>query len=225
MKFNKGFSLTEVLIVLAILTIFAAMSAPIFTKKFLKPTSKPPHGQYECYRKTYDGVPYYRLSVESTPGTETAAPGGVSCSFTPPPRAAFFMVALVGGGGSGAKGASGGYGGGGAGTLVTMFYPSLDSPITLYPGKGAAVSGLGSADGNQGETSYIGANALTAAGALGGRISSAVPSTPPYTSATGQTATFDAYRQMGNYSYGVSGSGNGGNAAANGNPGAVLIIW
>lgn len=163
MKFNKGFSLAEMLAVLGIIVVFVAVSAPIFTKKYLKSSPKLVHGQFECYRKTYNGPVFQKQTIEKQVGAEANV--GTACTFHPNPKVTYFMVTIVGGGGGGSHPSST-YGGGKAGEYQTMFFPSLKDPIVMVPGTGGVATS--SILGNPGSNSTFDGVNLVAKGGLGG---------------------------------------------------------
>lgn len=167
MEFKKAFSLIEMLIVLGILIVFIAATAPIFTKKFNKDANRVFHGQFECYRKP-DGNVYQKLTIAGKIGTEQLQAGG-TCSFTPSKKAAYYLLAMVGGGGGGPN-TGGAYTGGKKGTFVTLFLKSIDaSPVTMSPGIAGPI-------GTVGGTSTFDGTSISAPGGASGVI---VPDSDP----------------------------------------------
>lgn len=163
MKLNKGFSLVEMLVVMMIIALVAAAATPLLTKKSTTKTAKPPHGRYECYRDASNAL-YEVKTTETVTSSPAPAPGGV-CTFTPNPKAAYFIVTIVGGGGGGSYYSSTGTGGR-AGTVQTQFFPKLDATKTtpITPGIGGN-AGIWT-KGGSGGTTYFGV--FSAAGGTGG---------------------------------------------------------
>ena len=94
-KNNKksGFTLAEVLISLAILTIFFAASARIFTQRPKQIIAHNPHGFYECYYNNSSLYSYYEYGeFPQAPTPQT----GDYCEFIPPTNAGFYNITLIG---------------------------------------------------------------------------------------------------------------------------------
>jgi len=183
-KQKKGFTIAEVLVVMAILGIFAIAAAATFTKKQQRPSAISPHGQFECYVKA-DGKVYQKTTIEKNAQAEqqkgdVGTPTGV-CSFTPPTsKVAYYMVALVGGGGSGSNNNGsdpskydyGAY----QGEFKAMFFPEFTTPpITMSPGAKGVLPASGGLTGGKGGTTYFNGTSLPADGGIGGVASTVNP--------------------------------------------------
>lgn len=174
---KQGFTIAEMLVVLAILGIFAVATASILSKRHTKLSSVSPHGQFECYVKD-DGIVYQKTTIENNAGAEIVVgpvtSAATKCIFTPlSKRVAYYMVALVGGGGSGSN--NNGvvstltdYGGK-AGSMTTMFFPEFTTDtVTMKPGVGGVLPASGVAIGGSGGASTFNEGSIIAGGGLGG---------------------------------------------------------
>lgn len=95
-----GFSLSEMLISLMIVSVIAVASVPVLTKKH-NPKKSLVHGSWTCYRSA--GSTLHTATMVNKGVTKTTTSSG-SCTFEPPEDAKNFSVKLVGGGGGGAAG-------------------------------------------------------------------------------------------------------------------------
>lgn len=167
----RGFSLAEMMIVLAILAIMALAATPLITKKRMAPIQQAPHGQFECYIKTSNGHVYQKYTIENSAQGETdmGVAGTASCTFDPPAKSAYFMVALVGGGASGtnANSPSTTDNGGGAGKLIKSFFPALESGTTMKPGAATITPPTGTTTGITGNATTFNNGDLSADGGSG----------------------------------------------------------
>lgn len=130
-KKNKfGFSLFEVVVTMAIVSIFIAACTNVFTQKYKKKVALPAHGRFECY---YDstGLLTERLVSENVVVSETHPAEGY-CYFEPLKSASYFVVNAVGGGGAG-----GTTYGGSAGEYSSIFLTTTTHRLKIYPGVAA----------------------------------------------------------------------------------------
>lgn len=119
-----AFSLTEALIVVAILATLSVSVAPVLSKKSKIVKDRPnPHGTYECFMNA--GRLEQTFDADNAPLIRT---NPARCEFIPPPKSQFFTITAVGGGG-GAR-TTPFPSGGSAGEAVTIHYPSL--PAARY---------------------------------------------------------------------------------------------
>lgn len=157
MKFKKGFTLVEAMVLLLAVAIILAAATPLITKKRSGLALKIPHGKYICARN--EGAdqatnPYLEIEykndvvVSNTPVTQ--------CVFEPPTKAAYFLVQAVGGGS----------GGGGAGVLPTTKQSDYDSgSVDILNPAGTSPTWLSSSDYN----AYAGTTTLRCPGVVGGK--------------------------------------------------------
>jgi len=104
MKNKKGFTLAEMMVVLLIMTIIAAATLPLVTRRHKK-TEEISHGRYECY---YNASGKLVEKYTQTGGNMAIANSGVEvqplsgkCTFVPPRASKKFNMYLIGGGGGG----------------------------------------------------------------------------------------------------------------------------
>ena len=96
-KFKKGFSLAEMLLVLLILSFLIVSLAPIAYKQIPKKTDRSSHGRFECY---YEGDQLMEYTADEIYGPTT--PKAVTkCEFNPPASSSFFIIQAIGGGAGG----------------------------------------------------------------------------------------------------------------------------
>ncbi len=119
----SGFSLFEACVTMLIVAVFVALCSSAFTKRHITYQESDGHGRYECYRNGSGIVQRYveNNSPRNVPGT--------TCIFRPP-RYAKYLLINVSGGGSGS----------GAGEFKSMFYTSIDQPLTISPGAASGTS-------------------------------------------------------------------------------------
>ena len=111
---KRAFSLAEVLIVLSIFAVFAAITAPIYTQKLSDKAEGSPHGLYACFWTGFyindpphsDYSPKYLYEYVEYDGQEhyygPARGADGKCQFEPVKGAEFYLVKLGGAGGGGA---------------------------------------------------------------------------------------------------------------------------
>ena len=114
-----GFSMLEASITMLIVGIFIAMCANAYTKRHVTYQESDGHGRFECYRNGTSTVARY---VENNSPRDVQTSNN-SCVFRPPRYAKYFLIAVTGGGTSS-----------NAGKFDTLFYTSIDEPITILPG-------------------------------------------------------------------------------------------
>ncbi len=130
LKKNKfAFSLFEVVVTMAIVSIFIAACTNVFTQKYKKKVSLPNHGRFECYYNS-EGVLTERLVSESVVSEKHPVDG--YCTFVPLKSAAYFVINAVGAGGAG-----GTQFGGAAGADASIFLPTTTHTMYVYPGEAA----------------------------------------------------------------------------------------
>lgn len=115
----SGFSLLEACVVMLIVGIFTAMCASAFTKRHITYQESDGHGRYECYRNTAGNI-VQRYVENNNPRNVS----GTSCVFRPPRYAKYLLINASGGGSATA-----------AGDFVSLFYSSVDAPLTISPGR------------------------------------------------------------------------------------------
>jgi len=97
MKKHNGFSLIEVLMLFAALSVILAVSTPLLTKQHKNVPQKIPHGFYQCYRDENNNLheelynTFRRIDKNGDNPVE-------KCSFDPPAEATMFKITLIGGG-------------------------------------------------------------------------------------------------------------------------------
>jgi len=97
MKKHNGFSLIEVLMLFAALSVILAVSTPLLTKQHKNVPQKIPHGFYQCYRDENNNLheelynTFRRIDKNGNNPVE-------KCSFDPPAEATMFKITLIGGG-------------------------------------------------------------------------------------------------------------------------------
>ena len=84
---KKGFSLTEILVVMSIASILFATASKVMTTKPKPKIQYNPHGYYECFQSGIGGQ-RYRLVREGNLRSE----GNGRCVFEPPVGVSFFEV-------------------------------------------------------------------------------------------------------------------------------------
>lgn len=115
---KNGFSLLEACVVMAMVAIFVSMTATSYSKRHNTYTEADGHGRYECYRNA--GGAIQQRYVE---GNSARAVTGTTCVFRAPRYAKYILVNISGGGSAAA-----------AGDFRSVFYSSIDSPMTINPG-------------------------------------------------------------------------------------------
>lgn len=126
-RFNKAYSLAEVLVVMAIIMLIFLALPPVTKKVFKITDTRKAHGRFECYWDVdADGNKslYSYFAEENGTISGPNKINGDKCSFTPTANTLYFMIHAVGGGGAGAvittqKDASGN----------TIVSEDLDAPI------------------------------------------------------------------------------------------------
>ena len=134
----SGFSLLEACVTMLIVAVFVALCSSAFTKRHITYQESDGHGRYECYKVGDKNVQRY---VENNSPRNVV---GDTCVFRPPRYAKYLLINASGGGSAS-----------GAGTFISMFYTSLDAPLTITLG---AVGG----------TTTISKNGTTIVSASGG---------------------------------------------------------
>lgn len=117
-RYISGFSLFEACVVMLIVGVFMAMCSSAFTKRHITYQESDGHGRYECYRNTAGNL-VQRYVENNSPRNVS----GTSCVFRPP-RYAKYLLINASGGGSGSA----------AGDFKSVFYSSIDAPLTISPG-------------------------------------------------------------------------------------------
>ncbi len=115
---KPGFSLFEACVVMLIVGIFVALCANAYSKRHVTYQESDGHGRYECY-KNAAGTLMQRYVENNNPRNVT----GNTCVFRPPRYAKYLLLNAIGGGSAGD-----------AGEFKSVFYSSLDKPITVEPG-------------------------------------------------------------------------------------------
>lgn len=106
---RKGFTLVEAMVLMLLFSIMLAASMPLISKRHTE-LKKVAHGMYVCSNNT-DGT-YQADGTYNNNGTYTEQlfkndalvinnTTATSCTFTPPLKAEYFMIQVVGGGGGG----------------------------------------------------------------------------------------------------------------------------
>ncbi len=132
-KNKYGFSMFEVVVTMAIISIFIAAASNVFTQKFKKKIAIPAHGRFECYYDNND-VLHQRLISENVVVQDTNVSTG-HCTFEPVKAAAYLAINAVAAGGSGGRsGYSSSYGGS-AGAYTSIFLTTTTHKLSIYPGK------------------------------------------------------------------------------------------
>lgn len=85
---KKGFSLTEALVVMAIISILFSVAAKVITTRPKPPKQNTAHGYFECYIQ--DGALWQRTVIDRV-ATEPRAMGE-QCQFKPPTGVAFYNI-------------------------------------------------------------------------------------------------------------------------------------
>lgn len=104
-RFNKAYSLAEVLVVMAIIMLIFLALPPVTKKVFKITDTRKAHGRFECYWDVNaDGkkVLYSYYSDESGLIDGPKELSGDKCTFTPTSNTLYYMIHAVGGGGAGA---------------------------------------------------------------------------------------------------------------------------
>ena len=104
-RFNKAYSLAEVLVVMAIIMLIFLALPPVTKKVFKITDTRKAHGRFECYWDVdADGKKalYSYYSDESGLIDGPKKIDGEKCTFTPTSNTLYYMIHAVGGGGAGA---------------------------------------------------------------------------------------------------------------------------
>lgn len=132
-KNRFGFSLFEVCVTMAIVAVFVAACANVFTQKHKKRVTLPVHGRFECYYND-EGKQIQAQYNEGLKVEEKELPQGSNCHFTPPRTASYLIINAVAGGGYGSP-----VYGGTAGQFKNLFLSNIDvEKLEIYLGKAAS---------------------------------------------------------------------------------------
>lgn len=103
-RFNKAYSLAEVLVVMAIIMLIFLALPPVTKKVFKITDTRKAHGRFECYWATVDNQKalYSYYSDENGTVEGPTKMSGNKCTFTPTSNTLYYMIHAVGGGGAGA---------------------------------------------------------------------------------------------------------------------------
>lgn len=115
---KPGFSLFEACVTMLIVGIFTALCANTFSKRHVTYQESDGHGRYECYRNAAGNIA--QRYVENNSPRDVA---GTTCIFRPPRYAKYLLINMSGGGSGSA-----------AGEFKSLFYSSIDAPLTITPG-------------------------------------------------------------------------------------------
>lgn len=106
----SGYTLAEMLIVMAIIVLLFLAMPPVTKKLFKQDITRKLHGRYECYWETSSsGVKTLKAHTVDENGNDsegvvkTDTDGSSYCEFMPPQNVIFFVINAVGGGGAGAS--------------------------------------------------------------------------------------------------------------------------
>ena len=99
MKNNRGFSLSELMIIMLLVSLILAASVPLITKKHLKlPFGNVEHGTYICYYDDDGELHEARYASKFGISNEVfnrKVPDGKSCVFNPPAKASYFQIYIL----------------------------------------------------------------------------------------------------------------------------------
>jgi len=166
-KNKYGFSLFEVVVTMAIISIFIAAASNVFTQKFKRKVALPAHGRFECYYDN-DGQLTQRLISEdvvvqdfhpTTTELQTNDDGDevevvtplTYCTFEPKKAASYLIINAVAGGGAGGTNY-----GGSSGVYKSVFLTTTTHTLHVFPGRGATYNaGDGTVSGEFGEQTFM----------------------------------------------------------------------
>ena len=117
--YKKGFSLTELMILMLIVAIALAASIPVITKKHVRLPQLNEHGVYLCYYDSDNQLHEVRYTNKFGMNKAIIDHTTDNCVFNPPKKASYFQISAVGGGGGGGDS---GYTGGNISTNWTPEY-------------------------------------------------------------------------------------------------------
>ena len=104
-RFNKAYSLAEVLVVMAIIMLIFLALPPVTKKVFKITDTRKAHGRFECYWDwdTVENKKVLFSYYSDENGTEEGPTkiSGNKCTFTPTSNTLYYMIHAVGGGGAG----------------------------------------------------------------------------------------------------------------------------
>lgn len=101
MNKRKAFSLTELMILMVLVSIALAASIPVITKKHLQLPTTTEHGSYICYYDNDGDLHEVRYSNKFGVNQSIFDRKTDNCIFNPPEKVTYFQVSAVGGGGGG----------------------------------------------------------------------------------------------------------------------------
>ena len=99
--YKKGFSLTELMILMLIVAIALAASMPVITKKHVRLPQLNEHGAYLCYYDSNNLLHEVRYTNKFGMNKAVIDHTTDNCVFNPPKKASYFQISAVGGGGGG----------------------------------------------------------------------------------------------------------------------------
>lgn len=100
-KLIKAFSLTELMIIMVLVSISLAASIPVVTKKHLQLPTMTEHGSYICYYDETGQLHEKRYANKFGVNQPVLDQVTDHCIFNPPRKASYFQISAVGGGGGG----------------------------------------------------------------------------------------------------------------------------
>ncbi len=101
-NFKKGYTLAEVLVVVAIFTLMMIALPPLTRKMFKVETAAKEHGRFECfYEKKNDGTNELKAYLNGKDVPDAAH--DTYCEYIPSSNSVYIMIHAVGGGGAGYK--------------------------------------------------------------------------------------------------------------------------